>query len=187
MIVMKFGGTSVQDAKAIDRAARSSRNGWQQKPVVVVSAMAKVTDQLLAMARAAGAGDRETALELCRALARAPLQHRLRVAGNRAVHAISRRTGGRLRDSGRTAARHRCRRRTHAAHHRQRCRLRRDALQQDRGGGVLGARACSRRWWIRASASSPTAPTCRPLRCSTRPIERLRAEGAAAAGAGACR
>ena len=39
-----------------------------QKPVVVVSAMAKVTDQLLAMARAAGAGDRKTALKLCRAL-----------------------------------------------------------------------------------------------------------------------
>jgi aspartate kinase len=35
---------------------------------VVVSAMAKVTDQLLAMARAAGAGDRKTALKLCRAL-----------------------------------------------------------------------------------------------------------------------
>ena len=30
--------------------------------------MAKVTDQLLAMARAAGAGDRKTALKLCRAL-----------------------------------------------------------------------------------------------------------------------
>ena len=30
--------------------------------------MAKVTDQLLAMARAAGAGDRKTALKLCRVL-----------------------------------------------------------------------------------------------------------------------
>ncbi len=68
MIVMKFGGTSVQDAQAIDRAAAIVKERLPQKPVVVVSAMAKVTDQLLAMARAAGAGDRDTALKLCRQL-----------------------------------------------------------------------------------------------------------------------
>ena len=68
MIVMKFGGTSVEDAKAIDRAAAIVKARLAQKPVVVVSAMAKVTDQLLTMARAAGAGDRETALKLSRGL-----------------------------------------------------------------------------------------------------------------------
>ncbi len=68
MIVMKFGGTSVQDAKAIERAGAIVKGRLEQKPVVVVSAMAKVTDQLLAMARAAGAGDRKTALKLCRTL-----------------------------------------------------------------------------------------------------------------------
>ncbi len=68
MIVMKFGGTSVQDAKAIDRVASIVKERLPQRPVVVVSAMAKVTDQLLAMSRAAGAGDRKTALKLCRAL-----------------------------------------------------------------------------------------------------------------------
>ncbi len=68
MIVMKFGGTSVQDAKAIERAGAIVKGRLEHKPVVVVSAMAKVTDQLLAMARAAGAGDRKTALKLCRAL-----------------------------------------------------------------------------------------------------------------------
>jgi len=68
MIVMKFGGTSVQDAKAIERAASIVHGRLAQKPIVVVSAMAKVTDQLLAMARAAGNGDRKTALKLCRAL-----------------------------------------------------------------------------------------------------------------------
>jgi len=68
MIVMKFGGTSVEDAAAIDRAACIVRERLPEKPVVVVSAMAKVTDQLLAMARAAGAGDREKAIELSRAL-----------------------------------------------------------------------------------------------------------------------
>src|SRR3954451_2053327 len=64
MIVMKFGGTSVEDAAAIDRAAVIVRDRLPQSPVVVVSAMARVTDQLLAMGRAVGTGDREKALEL---------------------------------------------------------------------------------------------------------------------------
>src|SRR2546427_2337680 len=68
MIVMKFGGTSVEDAKAIDRVASIVEGRLAQKPVVVVSAMAKVTDTLLTMAKAAGAGERKTALKLCRSL-----------------------------------------------------------------------------------------------------------------------
>ena len=68
MIVMKFGGTSVEDAKAIDRVASIVQGRLSQKPVVVVSAMAKVTDTLLNMAKAAGAGERKTALKLCRSL-----------------------------------------------------------------------------------------------------------------------
>src|SRR5437764_14079864 len=67
MIVMKFGGTSVQDAEAIDRVAAIVRGRLSQHPVVVVSALAKMTDQLLAMASAAGSGNREQALELSRA------------------------------------------------------------------------------------------------------------------------
>ncbi len=67
MIVMKFGGTSVQDAQAIDRVAAIVRERLHEHPVVVVSALAKITDQLLAMASAAGAGDRTKALELSRA------------------------------------------------------------------------------------------------------------------------
>ena len=67
-LIMKFGGTSVEDAKAIDRAATIVKARLAQKPIVVVSAMAKVTDQLLATARAAGSGDRDTALKLSRAL-----------------------------------------------------------------------------------------------------------------------
>src|SRR5208337_1456168 len=54
MIVMKFGGTSVQDAKAIDRVAQIVQSRLADRPVVVVSAMAKVTDALLAMGKAAG-------------------------------------------------------------------------------------------------------------------------------------
>ena len=68
MIVMKFGGTSVQDSTAIDRVAAIVKDRLALKPVVVVSALAKVTDQLLAAARAAGNGDRKTALDLSRAL-----------------------------------------------------------------------------------------------------------------------
>jgi aspartate kinase len=68
MIVMKFGGTSVEDAKAIARAAAIVKVRLPQKPVVVVSALAQVTDQLLAMARAAGAGDRDAALKGSRSL-----------------------------------------------------------------------------------------------------------------------
>jgi aspartate kinase len=65
VIVMKFGGTSVEDATAIDRIAAIVKSRVAERPVVVVSAMAKVTDQLLAMASAAGAGDLDKALELC--------------------------------------------------------------------------------------------------------------------------
>lgn len=68
MIVMKFGGTSVQGSEAIARAAEIVKGRLGQKPVVVVSAMAKVTDELLTMARAAGAGDGKTALQRSRAL-----------------------------------------------------------------------------------------------------------------------
>src|SRR5258708_5571375 len=67
MIVMKFGGTSVQDAQAIGRAAAIVRERLAEQPVVVVSALSKITDQLLAMASAAGSGNREKALDLSRA------------------------------------------------------------------------------------------------------------------------
>ena len=65
-VVMKFGGTSVGDSKAIARVAEIVRGRLSQRPIVVVSAMAKVTDQLLQMARAAGEGDRQKALILAR-------------------------------------------------------------------------------------------------------------------------
>jgi aspartate kinase len=63
---MKFGGTSVEDAKAILRTAEIVRGRRERglKPVVVVSAMAKVTDQLLAAAAAAGRGDKAGALAI---------------------------------------------------------------------------------------------------------------------------
>jgi aspartate kinase len=63
---MKFGGTSVEDAKAMDRTA-AIVGGRRKKglgTIVVVSAMAKVTDQLLAAAAAAGRGDKSGALAI---------------------------------------------------------------------------------------------------------------------------
>lgn len=68
MIVMKFGGTSVEDARAIDRVSCIVKERLDQRPFVVVSAMSKVTDTLVAMARAAGSGDCGTALQLSRKL-----------------------------------------------------------------------------------------------------------------------
>jgi aspartate kinase len=68
MIVMKFGGTSVADAAAIDRAAGIVRTRLRERPVVVVSAMSRVTDELLAAGRAAGSGGRDDALAIARQL-----------------------------------------------------------------------------------------------------------------------
>jgi aspartate kinase len=53
MIVMKFGGTSVGDAAAINRVAEIVKSKLEHKPVVVVSAMTRVTDGLLRVARIA--------------------------------------------------------------------------------------------------------------------------------------
>jgi aspartate kinase len=66
LVVMKFGGTSVEDAVAIHRTAGivAGRRTKEQQPIVVVSAMAKVTDQLLAAANAASRSDRSGALAI---------------------------------------------------------------------------------------------------------------------------
>jgi aspartate kinase len=66
LVVMKFGGTSVEDPAAIGRTAAivAGRVAQGKQPVVVVSAMAKVTDQLLRAAAAAAAGDRTGALAI---------------------------------------------------------------------------------------------------------------------------
>lgn len=63
---MKFGGTSVEDPTAINRTASivAGRVAAGKSPVVVVSAMAKVTDQLLRCAAAAAQGDRTGALAI---------------------------------------------------------------------------------------------------------------------------
>ena len=66
LVVMKFGGTSVEDPAAIARTAAivAGRVAMGKQTVVVVSAMAKVTDQLLRAASCAAKGDRAGSLAL---------------------------------------------------------------------------------------------------------------------------
>ncbi len=60
--VMKFGGTSVQDAEAFARVAAIVAGERENSPVVITSAMSKVTDALLNAFETAKKGDAETAL-----------------------------------------------------------------------------------------------------------------------------
>ncbi|HVC48499.1 MAG TPA: lysine-sensitive aspartokinase 3 [Terracidiphilus sp.] len=66
LVVMKFGGTSVEDPAAIARTASivAGRLAQGKHPVVVVSALARVTDQLLRAATCAANGDRTGSLAL---------------------------------------------------------------------------------------------------------------------------
>ena len=57
MIIMKFGGTSVGDATAIRQVVLAVIGGRAESPVVVVSALSKVTDTLLALEAMATAGE----------------------------------------------------------------------------------------------------------------------------------
>ena len=62
MIVVKFGGTSVADAAAIARAAAITRGRLSRQPLVVVSALARATNELLAIAEQAAQGQLIVAL-----------------------------------------------------------------------------------------------------------------------------
>lgn len=57
MIVMKFGGSSVDSPESIERVVGIVRSLLHRRPVVVVSAMSKTTRRLLRCADAAAAGD----------------------------------------------------------------------------------------------------------------------------------
>ena len=56
MIVMKFGGSSVESGEAIQRLISIVRGHLDRKPLVVVSAMGKTTDRLLELAEEAERG-----------------------------------------------------------------------------------------------------------------------------------
>ena len=61
MIVMKFGGTSAANYEAITRMISIVRGKLEERPVVVVSALSKVTDMLYRISDRAAARDREEA------------------------------------------------------------------------------------------------------------------------------
>ena len=60
-IVMKFGGTSVEDEHAFERVAEIVASRRDLRPVVVVSAMSGMTDRLLAAVKLAQEGDSQRA------------------------------------------------------------------------------------------------------------------------------
>lgn len=71
MIVMKFGGTSVEDAVAIDRSCGIVAQRISRKPLVVVSALAGTTNGLIEAGRLAGERKLDEALAVI-----APLEAR---------------------------------------------------------------------------------------------------------------
>jgi aspartate kinase len=81
MIVMKFGGSSVESQKAVAAVTGIVRSYQQRHPVVVVSAMGKTTNKLLSAATEAAAGRRDQALALVDELRAYHLTHGLPLAG----------------------------------------------------------------------------------------------------------
>ena len=68
MIVLKFGGTSLESSEAIERVAWIVRSRLPRHPAVVVSAHGKATNTLLALAKEAADGHRDRAVEIFNAL-----------------------------------------------------------------------------------------------------------------------
>ena len=68
MIVMKFGGSSIESAEAVQRVCGIIAGRAERRPVVVVSAMGKTTDRLLEAGEAAVAGKLDESLAQLEAL-----------------------------------------------------------------------------------------------------------------------
>src|SRR6476646_4325749 len=85
MIVMKFGGTSVESEEAVARVTSIVKAQAPRRPIVVVSAMGKTTNKLLAAANEAAAGRRDQALALVDELRAHHLLHGLALAGSSAA------------------------------------------------------------------------------------------------------
>lgn len=112
---MKFGGTSVADAAAMNRViaivgTHLEKSAANTPPVVVVSAMSKVTDRLIESARLASEGDGENAAKvLDDLLARHVGVARSLVTGDRLSKVVAQLTAevSALMETVRTLARHR--------------------------------------------------------------------------------
>jgi aspartate kinase len=86
MIVLKFGGTSVGDAAAIDRAADIVRSRLDRQPLVVVSALAGTTNTLLSIADQAAQGQLISALRGVEGLRERHLQVAEELLGDAPIH-----------------------------------------------------------------------------------------------------
>src|ERR1039458_4874628 len=84
MIVMKFGGSSLESAGAIEQAASIVKERLDRKPVLVVSAMGKTTDRLLDAVRSAARGNSYSAWQQHEALRRMHFNETRGVLGQRA-------------------------------------------------------------------------------------------------------
>ena len=87
-VVMKFGGTSLADAAAIRRAIRIVKPRLAHNPVVVASALADVTDQLLAAGQSAAKGQAASAAASLQYLQRRHEQVALDAAGSEAFESL---------------------------------------------------------------------------------------------------
>jgi len=85
LIVMKFGGTSVESQEAVARVTSIVKAQEHRRPIVVVSAMGKTTNKLLAAATEAAAGRRDQALVIVDELRAHHLLHGLALAGSSAA------------------------------------------------------------------------------------------------------
>ncbi len=70
MIVMKFGGTSNENAAAMQNVIRIVKAHLKDQPVVVISAIARATNELEQIARTAGLGNESEAQDLVASLFR---------------------------------------------------------------------------------------------------------------------
>jgi aspartate kinase len=89
MVIMKFGGTSVEDAPAIERVAEIVRTREKLRPVVVVSALAKVTDTLVLVGQSAATGDIDSALKLSDALRARHLETTFQLLGKKSSASVT--------------------------------------------------------------------------------------------------
>ena len=84
MIIMKFGGSSLESSTAIHQAAAIVKEHLHRNPVVVVSAMGKTTDRLLDAARDAAHGNSYSVRRHIEMLRRMHFQETRGVLGPRA-------------------------------------------------------------------------------------------------------
>jgi aspartate kinase len=88
MIVMKFGGSSLESGEAIHRVTKIVKSQLERKPVVVVSAMGKTTNQLLDLAAEAERGHSYFAWKRLKELQEYHIEETGKVIGGAALESL---------------------------------------------------------------------------------------------------